>query len=263
MVDSPKPPTDIPNAFRIEPDESKQKIAAPKRQLKNDTITPESNPKSSGNRQNILADQFFMRAPRSKFDMYNVRFGNLVALYPSGRGRHGKLIVLCQCDCGKRIDVLLERLRDGRTRSCGCLRNTILANAQPKPEPKRSPPNPFAMSLTDAVRKALKSNSLFVDLQTAIHGPTAERSEGYHIQNPNTQSNLDNITHQDASDTNSDSSEPHPALPSLATDARSLSQQIVDQQVEAYEASEAAIEIESEELDYDSWLADLKKIKPD
>ena len=36
----------------------------------------------------------------------------------------------CRCDCGNECDVSSEQLRNGGTRSCGCLHNELLREQQ-------------------------------------------------------------------------------------------------------------------------------------
>jgi hypothetical protein len=49
------------------------------------------------------------------------RFGRLRIIRQSGVAkRHGR-VYLCRCDCGRATKVRGDRLRDGTTRSCGCL----------------------------------------------------------------------------------------------------------------------------------------------
>lgn len=48
------------------------------------------------------------------------RFGRLVILEYVGK-KHGNYIVRCLCDCGKEHIVRLDCLRNGDTKSCGCL----------------------------------------------------------------------------------------------------------------------------------------------
>lgn len=59
------------------------------------------------------------------------RFGILIVkeeaedyIYPSSGARGTQY--LCECDCGEKIVVLAQRLRDGITTNCGCLRHKIL-----------------------------------------------------------------------------------------------------------------------------------------
>jgi len=40
-------------------------------------------------------------------------------------GKRFRQKCICLCDCGKEKKLILERVRDGRTKSCGCLRSEI------------------------------------------------------------------------------------------------------------------------------------------
>jgi phage FluMu protein Com len=55
------------------------------------------------------------------------RYGRLVVLSKDGassrKGRHG--YYRCRCDCGNTTRVAGHSLRDGNTKSCGCLRSEI------------------------------------------------------------------------------------------------------------------------------------------
>jgi hypothetical protein len=55
-------------------------------------------------------------------DLAGQRFGRLVALRACGRRKDGRMRWLCICDCGRALEVGGDCLRDGHTRSCGCLR---------------------------------------------------------------------------------------------------------------------------------------------
>lgn len=55
-------------------------------------------------------------------DLAGQRFGRLVALRACGRRKDGRMRWLCICDCGREFEVGGDCLRDGHTRSCGCLR---------------------------------------------------------------------------------------------------------------------------------------------
>lgn len=58
------------------------------------------------------------------------RFGRLVALHPSDVKYKGKMYQwVCQCDCGNTSTVLGTNLTRGNTKSCGCHREEVLANA--------------------------------------------------------------------------------------------------------------------------------------
>lgn len=54
-------------------------------------------------------------------DISGQRFGRLVALEPTEKRSGSNVIWLCRCDCGKIAEVSAINLRNGNTRSCGCL----------------------------------------------------------------------------------------------------------------------------------------------
>lgn len=49
------------------------------------------------------------------------RFGKLVVLNRCG-SKHGHVAWRCKCDCGKEIITIGSHLKDGTSRSCGCVR---------------------------------------------------------------------------------------------------------------------------------------------
>jgi len=57
--------------------------------------------------------------PRKK--IVGNRYGKLVALKRVGKDKWGSALVLCQCDCGNKITVIMRNLGRG-TSSCGCTR---------------------------------------------------------------------------------------------------------------------------------------------
>lgn len=67
--------------------------------------------------------------PRRVLDISGQRFGSLVALRPTDQRTHGRVVWECLCDCGATALVAGDTLRDGRTRSCGCLRRSTGAKA--------------------------------------------------------------------------------------------------------------------------------------
>ncbi len=50
-----------------------------------------------------------------------MRFGRLTLLSDIGRSDDGSVLWRCRCDCGTEKVVKAYRLRNGNTRSCGCL----------------------------------------------------------------------------------------------------------------------------------------------
>lgn len=58
-------------------------------------------------------------------DLQNQKFGRLTAIEKSGVSNR-QVKWLCVCECGSSTEVVTARLRNGHTRSCGCLqRETI------------------------------------------------------------------------------------------------------------------------------------------
>lgn len=55
------------------------------------------------------------------------RFGRLVVLADHSQDRWGNTIVMCKCDCGSDHLVRVMKLRNGNTKSCGCLRAANLS----------------------------------------------------------------------------------------------------------------------------------------
>jgi len=49
------------------------------------------------------------------------RFGRLIALYPVGKNNDRRVTWVCHCDCGTTKIISGKKLREQRTRSCGCL----------------------------------------------------------------------------------------------------------------------------------------------
>lgn len=70
--------------------------------------------------------------------MIGLKFGRLFVLeetepYISPSGKSKERCVLCNCDCGtKNIRVVARQLRDGTTKSCGCLRKEVSAKTGKK-----------------------------------------------------------------------------------------------------------------------------------
>lgn len=55
-------------------------------------------------------------------DVTGKKFGKLVALERIGQTGKREAIWRCACECGKEVGVRLANLRNGNTKSCGCLR---------------------------------------------------------------------------------------------------------------------------------------------
>lgn len=61
----------------------------------------------------------------NKKSIINERFGRLIVLEETSEkfGKSRDIVYLCLCDCGNKKLVAARHLRDGGTRSCGCLGN--------------------------------------------------------------------------------------------------------------------------------------------
>jgi hypothetical protein len=60
-------------------------------------------------------------ARRNAAAMTGQRFGRLVVV-GDAPPRAGRGYVLCRCDCGETVEIQAKLVRQGQTRSCGCLR---------------------------------------------------------------------------------------------------------------------------------------------
>ena len=75
-------------------------------------------------------------------DLTGQKFGKLIVI-SGGTGKDGRMSWLCLCQCGNEKIVPSIRLRDGTTRSCGCLRsesNRVTAAARVANDARRKDP---------------------------------------------------------------------------------------------------------------------------
>lgn len=54
-------------------------------------------------------------------DLTGNRYGRLVVIKRGNNAQNGSVKWICQCDCGKTIEVYRSALQSGLTKSCGCL----------------------------------------------------------------------------------------------------------------------------------------------
>lgn len=64
-------------------------------------------------------------AHTNRMDISGQRFGRLVALEPTDKHLYNSVIWKCRCDCGKTAEVAAINLRNGNTKSCGCLSSEV------------------------------------------------------------------------------------------------------------------------------------------
>ena len=63
-------------------------------------------------------------------DIAGIRFGKLIVVEPTNRrGPNGAVYWMCKCDCGKDHIASTANLRNGSTKSCGCLHAEIRRKA--------------------------------------------------------------------------------------------------------------------------------------
>lgn len=55
-------------------------------------------------------------------ELTGMKFGLLTVLFESGK-KHGKTVWACQCSCGNSVNVAVDQLTTGHTKSCGCLKH--------------------------------------------------------------------------------------------------------------------------------------------
>ena len=61
-----------------------------------------------------------------KINLLGKRFGKLVVI-EEAQNRNGRTTWLCKCDCGNQKIVRTKELRNGDTKSCGCLKDEVLS----------------------------------------------------------------------------------------------------------------------------------------
>ena len=57
-----------------------------------------------------------------RVSLKDLKFGRLTVVRQTGMNPWKNSIWLCKCDCGNEKEVVYQRLTQGTTRSCGCLR---------------------------------------------------------------------------------------------------------------------------------------------
>lgn len=62
---------------------------------------------------------------RKPLDLTDKKFGYLTALYSTGSNNQGNAMWLCECECGNAVIVNSQNLKNGHTKSCGCLKAKV------------------------------------------------------------------------------------------------------------------------------------------
>lgn len=60
------------------------------------------------------------------------KFGKLSVVSEAGRTKDRRILWACVCECGKEVTVPGRDLKNGHTKSCGCLQKEILSNIRKK-----------------------------------------------------------------------------------------------------------------------------------
>lgn len=66
-------------------------------------------------------DRMVAMGHSSALNLTGQRCGKLVAIRSLGEGKNRKVFWLCQCDCGKTVEVKVQLFREEKVQSCGCL----------------------------------------------------------------------------------------------------------------------------------------------
>ena len=69
----------------------------------------------------MFKSKYPQRGTDHSLDLTGMRFTRLVAQWPVGRNKRRCVLWLCLCDCGKLRIVEASSLRNGHSKSCGCL----------------------------------------------------------------------------------------------------------------------------------------------
>ena len=89
-------------------------------------------------------------------------YGRLTVIKQSGKDNHGHPLWECMCDCGNTCYVTGARLRNGNTRSCGCLHSEQIASRNTRHGKSKSRLYAIYKGMKDrCTRKANKSFPLY------------------------------------------------------------------------------------------------------
>lgn len=74
-----------------------------------------------------------MNAP---LDLAGQKFNHLTVIRRAGTNAHGQATWVCECECGKETEVTSGKLRNGHTKSCGCIKGLAQRGVKRKSGPK-------------------------------------------------------------------------------------------------------------------------------
>lgn len=82
--------------------------------------------KGAGNEDKTICQRNLRRCFLSRaIDLTGQKFGRLAVIQRHGSSKDGKATWFCRCDCGNEAVVMGKLLRNGATRSCGCLKKEM------------------------------------------------------------------------------------------------------------------------------------------
>lgn len=67
-----------------------------------------------------------------KLEIINQKFGKLKVINEHSKTRNGHIRYVCECECGNTTNVLLTHLRQGVTKSCGCINKNKIGGNHPQ-----------------------------------------------------------------------------------------------------------------------------------
>lgn len=79
------------------------------------------------------------RPKKVKIQMIGKKFGKLLVLGRAKDGNRGEVKWICACDCGEKAEIRGMHLRNGKTKSCGCLTVKKTINRMTKHGMARTP----------------------------------------------------------------------------------------------------------------------------
>jgi len=73
----------------------------------------------------IRGSGFLLEDDMNKLELIGQRFGRLVVIRLNGKGKNGRALWGCMCDCGTEKTIVKGALISGSTKSCGCLKKEM------------------------------------------------------------------------------------------------------------------------------------------
>jgi hypothetical protein len=58
-------------------------------------------------------------------NLCEMKFGRLTVIRRVANDKNRKAVFECECECGERVNVLSKNLKNGHSKSCGCLQRDV------------------------------------------------------------------------------------------------------------------------------------------